>query len=367
MLMFDRRLVSHFDLGVFCLALAIAAMGIATIISATYGADGGLSGMATRQLTWAGLGLLGMIGMLFFDYRQLERYAYFIYGAGLFLLLLVPVLGSVGGGSRRWLSFGPVSIQPSELMKIALVIALARLLQTRTGGTPLTLRALVPVALLVAVPAALVMAQPDLGTALLIGFVALSLVLLAGLPLRWILIALAVAAGLAQPLWSHLKPYQQQRILTFLDPQADPLGAGYHVIQSEIAIGSGSWMGKGYLRGTQNHLNFLPEQHTDFIFSVFAEEWGFLGSCAVLLLYLALVGRGLLIASRAKDNFGMLVAFGVTCIVFWQAFVNIGMASGLLPVVGITLPLFSYGGSSLLAIMMGLGVMMNVSMRRFTF
>jgi rod shape determining protein RodA len=367
MLMFDRRLLAHFDLALLVLTLAIAAVGFATIVSATYSQPDLFSTSAVRQLAWSLLGLVAMFGMLFFDYKQLERYAYVIYGAGLVLLSLVPVAGSVGGGSRRWLSLGPMSIQPSELMKIALVIALARLLQTRVGDQPLTLRTLGAVAVLIAAPGALIMAQPDLGTALLIAFVGASILLLAGLRLRWVLVAVAVVGPLLPPIWSHLKPYQQRRILTFLDPQADPLGAGYHVIQSEIAIGSGGWSGKGYLRGTQNHLNFLPEQHTDFIFSVFAEEWGFLGCCLLLVLYLCLVGRGLVVASRAKDNFGMLLAFGVTCIVFWQVFINVGMASGLLPVVGITLPMLSYGGSSLIALMMGLGVVMNVSMRRFTF
>ena len=367
MLMFDRRLVSHFDLGMIALTVAIIGAGVATIVSATYTHAAVLSPAAVRQVAWALMGLVTMIGMVFFDYKQLERYAYFIYAGGLVLLLLVPIAGSVGGGSRRWISLGPVSLQPSEIMKLAMVIALARLLATRVGGQPLSLRTLVPVALLVGLPGALILAQPDLGTALLLGFVAMSLVLIAGLRLRWVLIAIAVVAPLGPPVWSHLKPYQQKRILTFLDPQADPLGAGYHVIQSEIAIGSGGVAGKGYLEGTQNHLNFLPEQHTDFIFAVFAEEWGFAGGCALLFLYLSLVGRGLVIASRAKDNFGMLLAVGVTAMVFWQVFINIGMASGVLPVVGITLPMFSYGGSSLLAIMMGLGVVMNVNMRRFTF
>jgi len=367
MLMFDRRLVSHFDLGLLALAVGVITAGVATIVSATYSPGALLSSSAVRQIAWALLGLAAMIGMVFFDYKQLERYAYVIYGAGLALLLLVPLAGSVGGGSRRWLVLGPVSIQPSEVMKVALVIALARLLASRVGASPMSLRTLIPVGLLVAVPSLLILAQPDLGTALLFGFVALSVLLLAGLRVRWLLLAVAVVAPMLPPIWSHLKPYQQRRILTFLDPQADPLGAGYHVIQSEIAIGSGGFGGKGYLEGTQNHLNFLPEQHTDFIFSVFAEEWGFVGACGLLLLYLCLVGRGLVIASRAKDNFGMLLAFGITCIVFWQVFINIGMASGILPVVGITLPMFSYGGSSLLAILMGLGAVLNVNMRRFTF
>jgi len=196
-------------------------------------------------------------------------------------------------------------------------------------------------------------------------------VLLAGVRLRslvWLAVAFALVLSVAGPvLWGHLKPYQQKRIVTFLDPGADPLGSGYHIIQSKIAVGSGKLWGKGYMQGTQNQLHFLPEQHTDFIFSVFAEEWGFVASVVLVLLYFSLIWRGLQIVGRAKDRFGALVAFGVVAMIFWQVFVNVSMTTGLMPVVGITLPFFSYGGSSLITLLVGVGLMVNVSMRRFTF
>jgi rod shape determining protein RodA len=225
--------------------------------------------------------------------------------------------------------------------------------------------------MLCAVPAALTLVQPDLGSAAVMGFVFVSLVLIAGLRVRTMLvlgIIGMVGIGIAgQRLWSHLKPYQQKRIVTFLNPESDPLGAGYHLIQSKIAVGSGMFWGKGFLHGTQNRLQFLPEQHTDFIFSVFAEEWGFVGCATLAALYTALLLRGLQIVSRAKDRFGALVAFGVVSMIFWQAFVNMAMTTGLLPVVGITLPFFSYGGSSMLTLLLGIGLLLNVAMRRFTF
>ena len=203
------------------------------------------------------------------------------------------------------------------------------------------------------------------------GFVFVSMLLIAGLrPRVFLTLVLVGLIGIfvaGQSLWSHLKPYQQKRIATFLNPESDPLGSGYHLIQSKIAVGSGMFWGKGFLHGTQNQLQFLPEQHTDFIFSVFAEEWGFVGCAVLVLLYTALLLRGLQVVARAKDRFGALVAFGVVAMIFWQAFVNVAMTTGLLPVVGITLPFFSYGGSSMITLLLGVGLLLNVSMRRFTF
>jgi rod shape determining protein RodA len=198
-----------------------------------------------------------------------------------------------------------------------------------------------------------------------LGFVMLTMMLLGGIRLRWVLALIAPVVMLAPMLWGHLKEYQQKRILTFIDPSQDPLGAGYHVIQSKIAVGSGMLWGKGFLQGTQNHLSFLPEQHTDFIFSVYSEEWGFAGALLLLGLYLALLLRGAVIAARARNRFGALVVLGVLTIFFWQVVVNVGMVTGLMPVVGIPLPLFSYGGSSMLCLLLGIGLVMNVSMRRF--
>ncbi len=367
MLMFDRRLVAHFDWLLFAAVLLVVATGITTVLSATYMEGQWLSPVAVRQVLWAVAGLAALAGMVTFDYRHLERYAYAIYACALALLCAVPWVGATAGGSRRWLSLGPVSLQPSEPMKIALLIALARFLHLQAGKGPLPLRSAAACALLGAAPAYLILTQPDLGTVLLLGLAVLTVLLLGGLRLRYVLLAVLVLGPLLPLAWTHLKPYQQRRILTFVDPQADPLGAGYHIIQSKIAIGSGGLTGKGYLHGTQNHLNFLPEQHTDFIFSVFAEEWGFVGAVLLLGLYALVIGRCAFAAMRAKDTFGLLLAAGVTALLFWQVAVNIAMASGLLPVVGLTLPLFSYGGSSLITSLAAIGIVLNVGMRRFTF
>jgi rod shape determining protein RodA len=362
---FDRRLLTHFEWPLPLLALAVTGMGIATVYSATHGPGSeGLPPQALRQMAWLAAGVAGMLVALTFDYRRLDRSAVLIYLLVLAAVLVVPILGRVGGGSRRWIRLGPASIQPSEFMKLALVVLLAHHF-ARTPGSRLGLREAMLPLLLTAVPAAAILAQPDLGSAALLGAVALTMLVVGGVRLRW-LAAMAGSLVLVTPLlWPHLKPYQQQRIRTFLKPELDPLGAGYHIIQSKIAVGSGMIWGKGFLQGTQNHLNFLPEQHTDFIFSVFAEEWGFVGAMVLMLLYLGFVLRGLVIAQRTRDRFGILLAVGVTAIVFWQVVINVGMTTGLLPVVGIPLPFFSYGGSSLLCLLAGVGLVMNVAMRRF--
>lgn len=361
----DRRLLTHFEWLLPLLAIGVATGGLVTVYSATHGpgADGP-SPLAIRQAAWLAGGIIGMLGMCLFDYRRLERRGLLVYLAILAAVLAVPVIGGVAGGSRRWIRLGPISLQPSEFMKLGLVIALARHFARSAVGKLGPRAMLVPLAL-TAIPAAAILAQPDLGSASVLGFVLLPMLIVGGVRLRWIGMLATPLVVLAPYLWHHLKPYQQRRISTFLDPDLDPLGAGYHIIQSKIAVGSGMVWGKGYLQGTQNHLNFLPEQHTDFIFSVFAEEWGFVGTMTLMAIYLALVTRGLVVAYRARDRFGVLLVFGVVMIVFWQIVVNVGMTTGLLPVVGIPLPFFSYGGSSLLCLLLGVGLAMNVAMRRF--
>jgi rod shape determining protein RodA len=364
---FDRRLLTHFEWLLPALAVGVCTLGILTVYSASYapGADGPPP-MAVRQLTWFVAGLVVMLSMLSFDYRSLERHAYLFYLAVLLLVLAVPLVGQMGGGSRRWLRLGPVSIQPSEFVKLAIVLVCARHFSL-TPPAKLGLReALVPL-VLTAVPAAAILLQPDLGSAALVVLVTLSMLILGGVQLRWLALLASPVLLLAPVLWSGLKEYQQKRLLTFIDPGQDPLGAGYHVIQSKIAVGSGMLWGKGFLQGTQNHLSFLPEQHTDFIFSVFSEEWGLAGAAVLMVLYLAFLLRGTMIAARARNRFGALLVMGVLTIVFWQVVVNVGMVTGLMPVVGIPLPMFSYGGSSMLCLLMGIGLVMNVSMRRFLF
>jgi len=369
-LMFDRRLVYHFDLVLMLLMLGIIGLGTASVYSASFDPSSTrASAFAWRQAMWATCGVVAAFAMITFDYRKLERYAYVAYGAGLLLLIAVPLVGSMTNGSRRWLDFGPFSVQPSEMMKLALIVVLARYFHRKMRPEGLRLRDLVMPLLLTLPPVALILAQPDLGTAGVFCFVAASMVVLAGPSTRTYGIIAAAALSMVPGLpyfLSHLKPYQLKRLETFLNPELDPLGAGYHVIQSKIAIGSGGFSGKGFLHGTQNQLKFLPEQHTDFIFSVFSEEWGFVGAIVLISLYLALMLRGLVVVGRAKERFGALLAFGVLANVFWQAVINLGMTTGLLPVVGITLPFFSYGGSSLVTLMAGLGLVINVNMRRFS-
>jgi rod shape determining protein RodA len=365
--MFDRRLLVHFDWLLFSLVLALVGIGIMGVYSATFEGQAHLSPLAVRQISWAGIGLCGMLVTFAIDYRELERLGYFFYGITLFLLLLVPLLGTFGGGARRWINLGFFSLQPSELAKISSLLVLSHYFHLVVPQMGYAVRDLIYPGIIVAIPMGLVLAEPNLGTATIIGLVAMTLVFAAGIRLRSLGI-LGLAAGALLPLlWFHMKEYQKKRILSFLNPDADPLGTGYHMIQSKITIGSGGLWGKGFLQGTQNRLDFLPEKHTDFIFAVLAEEWGFIGICVLLLLYAALLARLLVIAWKARDRFGSFVAVGGAAIIFWQVLINIGMNIGILPVVGVPLPLLSYGGSSLLTVMITMGLALNVSTRRFLF
>lgn len=364
----DRRLISHLDWTLLLLALTIVGIGIVTIYSANYDmAEGHAGALPMRQVTWLGLGLIAMFGAMSFDYHYIDRLAYPFYGAMLVLLILVIIIGHSSGGSQRWINLGFFRLQPSEPAKLAIVLLMAKYFQTDEPPKGYYLRDLwVPVAL-VAPLVFLTLIQPDLGTAIILGVVFISMVLMGGLRLRSF--SYLVAAGIAfLPLaWQFLKPYQRNRILTFLDPDRDPLGAGYHVIQSQIAIGSGKIFGKGFMHGTQNRLNFLPEQHTDFIFAVFSEEWGLVGCAVLLLLYFVLIAYCIGLVQRAKDRFGALLVFGMIAIIFWHVAINVAMVSGVMPVVGVPLPMVSYGGSALASMMFAVGVMMNVSMRRYIF
>jgi len=364
----DRRIATHFDWSLFALAMILALVGILTIYSATRDSIQEGSGiLALRQLYWLVIAVGAMVVSFMVDYHRMNHLAYHFYAGVLFLLFLIPLFGLVSGGSQRWLYLGYFSLQPSELGKLAIVLVLARNLQfdEPTGGYCLKNLWL---SFLLATPIfSLILLQPDLGTAIVIFIVFFSVVLIAGLHSGSFLRLAAVGIVLLPVGWQFLKAYQKKRIWTFLNPDLDPLGAGYHVIQSKIAIGSGRLLGKGYLEGTQNRLDFLPAQHTDFIFSVFAEEWGFVGCVILLGLYLTLILLSLRVVRRARDRFGALLAFGMTAILFWQATISVAMVTGILPVAGIPLPFLSYGGSSLVVTMVAVGVLINVSMRRFTF
>ncbi len=367
MLKIDRRLIAHFDWPLlFALTLLLGA-GLLTVLSATHTQEQLVSGLFLRQLLWAAVGAVAMFAILLFDYHTLKRWAWLFYVVTLVLLLLVPLWGIKVGGARRWLSFAGVSFQPSELAKLSVIVMVASFFQHRVSEHLLHWKAALVGLVLAGVPALLILRQPDLGTSLVVLAVALAMVIAAGLSLWWLVGAVLCALPILPYVWHHLKPYQQRRLLMFLNPEQDPLGNGYHVIQSKIAIGSGMWSGKGLFHGTQYRLNFLPEQHTDFIFAVFAEEWGFVGACVLLGLYLFLLYRCWIAITRARDAFGLLLGFGVTAMIFVQVLINILMAAGALPVVGVTLPFLSYGGSSLLVCMVGVGLLLNISMRRFMF
>jgi rod shape determining protein RodA len=285
-----------------------------------------------------------------------------LFAAGVAMLILVWLVGDTGKGAQRWLDLGVVRFQPSELLKLAVPMVLAWLFAQRP--LPPTIPQLLVAAAIVLVPVVLIARQPDLGTALLVASAGGLVIFFAGLSWRAILLLGGLAAALAPLLWATMHDYQRQRVLTFLNPERDPLGAGYHIIQSQIAIGSGGLHGKGWLHGTQSHLEFLPERSTDFIFAVLGEEHGLVGILIVLAVYLFIVLRGLYIASQAQDTYGRLLAGGGTMIFFVYLFVNTGMVTGLLPVVGVPLPLISYGGTSMVTIMIGFGMVMGVHTHR---
>jgi rod shape determining protein RodA len=368
--MIDRRLLQHFDWPFLLVAVAIGGIGILTLYSAST-ASVDITGVRklvyVKQAYWLAISACAMTVVVLFSYRWLRRLAFPIYGFSIGLLVAVVFLGKEISGSQRWLVLGPVSFQPSEVVKIALVILLARYFSERVSESGLTLVELLKPLIWTLIPFVLIVKQPDLGTGLILLLIAGSVTLFVKIEHRSLLCLIGLGVLGSGAGWFFLKGYQKQRIWAFLDPQGDPLGAGYHIIQSKIAVGSGSVLGKGFMQGTQNALSFIPEQHTDFIFSVLAEEWGFLGSALVVSLYLLLVIWGLSVAVRSKDPFGTILALGLTSIIFWQTFVNVAMVLALLPVVGVPLPLISYGGSSMLANMVAIGILLNISMRRFLF
>jgi rod shape determining protein RodA len=356
----------HFDLGLLLLLVTLSFLGVMSLWSASHGTEGQVvAGYALRQLRWLGMGLLVMGVCAAIDYRYLEQNAYAIYGVLVIMLILVLTMGKTSMGAQRWLLVGPLRIQPSEFMKIGIAIVIAHAYTKTSARPPYTVRSLIWPAIVTALPVGLIVVQPDLGTAILVAGVALGITAFQGVKRKVVGICAALMLAGAPLFWAMLKGYQRQRILTFLDPERDPTGAGYHIIQSKIAIGSGQLLGKGYMKGTQSHLRFLPERHTDFIFSVLAEEWGFLGSFIVLGLFMLLMFWGLDIAAKAKDTFGRLLAVGLTAILFFHVVVNIGMVAGLLPVVGVPLPLFSYGGSSVLTTFVIAGILLSIRLRRF--
>jgi rod shape determining protein RodA len=361
-----RKLKAQFDWPLALAITAIVGIGLVNLYSATRVAPRGLY---TQQLLWLAFGVVIFVLVAASDYRVFERMAYAIFFVGLVVLMSVLVGGKVVNGSRRWLGVGPLGGQPSELMKIALILALAKLFSGEPMDLALRPWRYVGAALgLLAVPALLIVKQPDLGTALILYLVATTMMMVVPLQVhvKLLTLGLELVAGTVLFLFK-LHGYQKKRLLTFLDPSLDPSGAGWHARQAIFAVGSGRWAGKGWLHGTQNQLQFLPEHWTDFPFAVWAEEWGFVG-CAVLIgCFLFLILWALNLAAEARDRFAQVTCVGCAALVFWHVFFNIGMVAGILPVVGVTLPLISYGGSSLITMMIALGLMMNVSIRRYAY
>ena len=402
-----RRVLRDADPPLAFAVAALLAIGIIAVYSATYSHSGSApAGLYWKQAAWLVLGFAACVAAAVIPFRVFDGLAYWIYGATLVLIVAVTLAGSVGLGAKRWIDLGPLRLQPSEPMKIGLVLALARYLSG--GGVNVTRARFLAVPLaLASVPMLFVLEQPDLGSALAFGVIVLAMLHWAGLSalfvfllispllnvlatfwlpawiifaallvwilyrskLHWIpqlgLVVAHVGISVVTPrLWAGLEGYQRERILTFLDPGRDPSGAGYQIIQSKIAIGSGGWLGKGFLQGTQKALSFLPHQHTDFIFSVLGEEFGFLGVTIVLGLFALLLGRAVIVARGARSRFGSLMAVGAVAIFAYHASINLCMAVGLAPVTGIPLPFLSYGGSFLITCMILVGMILNVAGRR---
>ncbi len=349
---------THLDLPLLLLLLALCGYGLFVL----YSASGQDWGYVERQALRMGAGFFALVVLAQIPPRTLSRVGPWIYVLGLVLLVAVLVAGVGAKGAQRWIQLPGFRFQPSEIMKLILPIMIAGYLAR--FPLPPGFKQIFFSLIMVAVPFALIMKQPDLGTALLIGASGVFVLLFSGIYWRWIFAALAVATAALPGLWMIMKDYQKQRVLTFLDPESDPLGSGWNIIQSKTAIGSGGLAGKGWMQGTQSQLNFLPESHTDFIIAVIGEELGMTGVLVLLALYLLIIGRGLLIAVQAQDSFSRLLAGSVTLTFFVYVFVNIGMVSGILPVVGVPLPMVSYGGTSIVTLMVGFGILMSIQTHR---
>src|SRR5210317_2356962 len=343
----------HIDLPLLLGILALCVFGLGIL----YSASGGDLGQINRQLIRFGLAFFVMVIVAQINPHTLQRWAPWIYGLGVLLLIGVLLFGDIGKGAQRWLNLGVFKFQPSEMVKLAVPLMIAWYLAKQP--LPPKLKTIALTFILIAIPVGLIAKQPDLGTSLLVGSAGIFALFLAGISWRFIITLFGLAAAAAPVVWMNMHNYQKQRVLTFLDPEKDPLGSGYHIIQSKIAIGSGGLFGKGYLQGTQSNLEFLPEKHTDFIFTVFSEQFGFFGSVLLILLFFAIILKILNISLKSQNNFSRLVCFGVGFNIFVYLAVNLGMVTGLLPVVGVPLPIISYGGTAMLTTMFALGLVMS--------
>ncbi len=378
-MLIDRRLIAHFDWSLLWSALLIPCLGLTVLASAGFDPDAKKMMInwlpeymhvpaMIKQLIFLAFGLVVMLLGISLPANWLNRYSYLLYFLCILSLIAVLLFGTVVNGSRRWLAMPGFNLQPAESIKFALILALSRYMSAKppqSGGY--SLKQLFMPSLIIGLPMLLIMKQPDLGSAMVLGAVGGAMVLFMGVRPKPVILLVLVLIASAYPAWNALHDYQQKRILTLINPESDPLGSGYHIIQSKIAVGSGGMFGKGFRQGTQTQLEFLPEHTTDFIFSVLAEEWGFIGAIVVICAYFILIYKMLRVVVKSKDLFSMLLVLGVTSQILFHTIINIGMVVGLFPVVGIPLPLFSYGGSSVLSTMFSLGIVLGVSMRRFAF
>lgn len=355
------RKLLRLDWGLVVLIGLTASIGFAMLYSA---ASGSLEPWAIRQMIRFGVGVALMLAIALVDIRFWMRWAYVLYLGALVLLVGVEIAGTTGMGATRWINLGVINLQPSELMKITLVLALARYFHGLSVDDAGRITWLLPPVLLIGAPTALVLRQPDLGTALLLAAGGAVIFFLAGVRIWKFAVAIAAALAAMPIAWSQLHDYQKGRVLTFLNPERDPLGAGYHILQSKIALGSGGIAGKGFLQGTQSHLNFLPEMRTDFIFTMLAEEFGMIGALTLLALYAMILIYAYVIGFRSRNQFGRLLAIGIAANFFLYVFINVGMVTGILPVVGVPLPLISYGGTAMLTLLIGFGLVLSVSIHR---
>lgn len=359
----DRKLLKNFDLTLFIPALLLFGFGMLNLASA-----GGKGGAWKYQLAWFFTSLVCMLVVMLIDYHRYQFLALIFYVICVALLGLVIKFGPLIHGSHAWLVFHGIHFQPSEPAKLAVVMMLARIYQKREDAKSMGILSLVYPLLVIMLPVGLIALEPDLGTALIFLIFGAAVILFMGVRRRLVIAMIAIVIASVPLGWKVLKPHQKARIVNFLEPGRDPLGTGYNVLQSKVAIGSGGFFGKGWKRGTQNMLRFLPEQHTDFSFSVWAEEWGFfLGVLPSMILFLIILSRGISIAGMAKDRLGVMLAFGSVMIVFAHFLVNLAMISGWFPVIGVPLPFFSYGGSHLLLMFLLIGLVLNVGMRRYVF
>ncbi|MFP6638188.1 MAG: rod shape-determining protein RodA [Nitrospinaceae bacterium] len=363
--MISQRLVSNFNWLFFLTCLGISILGVVVIYSANHGRpEVFFRVLYIKQIYWIGYGLVAMLFALLVDYRWFSRYAYLIFALTLLSLAYVLISGVIVSGSRRWIYIGSVSIQVSEFAKVSLILALAKFFESGKMSGLYKLKDLIIPALMTLTLGGLVVVQPDLGTTMMIFFIFMVFIVAIELEIMTLIKLFSGGLLLAPTIWFFLMDYQKTRLLTLLNPELDPLGAGYHSIQSKIAIGSGGFWGKGLFAGTQSRLNFLPEKHTDFIFSVFAEETGFVGVAILLSFFLFIIMKGLNIAFRAGDRFGFFLSLGLISSITFYIIFNIGMTIGLFPITGIPLPFLSYGGSSLITNFFAIGLLLNVEMRR---